>query len=70
MKKVIDTGNRSITLRQVKPVENIHRNQQSFLEISPMGKEVHPSHNIQGHVYENHGKAMHAYPFDNMAITH
>ena len=69
MKKVIDTGNRTITPSQVKPVENIHRNQQSFLEISPMRKEVHPSHNIQDHVHENHGKAMHTYPFD-MARTH
>ena len=28
------------TLSEVKPVENIHKNLQSFLEISPVQKEV------------------------------
>ena len=34
MKKVIDRGKRSKTLSEVKPVENINKNLQSFLEIS------------------------------------
>ena len=40
MKKVIDTGKRSKTLSVVKPVENIIKNLQSFLEISPVQNEV------------------------------
>ena len=40
MKKVIDRGKRSKTLSKVKPVENISKNLQSFLKISPMQKEV------------------------------
>ena len=39
MKKMIDRGKRSKTLRVVKPVEN-SKNPQSFLEISPVQKEV------------------------------
>ena len=35
MKKVIDRGERSKTLSEVKPVENISKNLQSFLERSP-----------------------------------
>ena len=34
MKKVIDRGKRSKTPSEVKPVENINKNPQSFLEIS------------------------------------
>ena len=51
-KKVIDRGKRSKTLSEVKPVENISKNLQSFLEISPMQKEVRPSDKLQDHVYE------------------
>ena len=40
IKKVIDRGKRSKTLCEVKPVENISKNPQSFLEISPMQKEL------------------------------
>ena len=40
MKKVIDRGKRSKTLSEVRPVENINSNLQSFLEISPVQKEV------------------------------
>ena len=40
MKKVIGRGKRSKTLSEVKPVENISKNLQSFLEKSPMQKEV------------------------------
>ena len=46
MKKVIDTGKRSKTLSEVKPVENITKNPQSFLQISPVEKEVLPSHKL------------------------
>ena len=46
---MIERGKRSKTLSEVKPVENIRKNLQSFLEISPMQKEVLPSHNLQDH---------------------
>ena len=36
----------SKTLSEVKPVENISKNLQSFLEISPVQKEVFPSHKL------------------------
>ena len=39
-KKVIDRGKRSKTLSEVKPVKNISKNLHSFLEISPMQKEI------------------------------
>ena len=39
-------------LSQVKPVENISKNLQSFLEIIPMQKKVLPSNKLQDHVYE------------------
>ena len=42
-KKLIDKGKRSKTMSEVKSVENISKNLQSFLEISPMQKEVLPS---------------------------
>ena len=50
MKKVIDRGKRSMTLSEVKPVGNISKNPQK--EISPMQKEVLPSHKLQGHAYD------------------
>ena len=52
MKKVIDRGKRSKTLSEVRPVKNISKNQQSFLEISPMEKEVFLLHKLQDHAYE------------------
>ena len=52
MKKVIDRGKRIKTLSEVKQVENISKNVQSFLEISPMEKEDLPSHKLQDHAYE------------------
>ena len=52
MKKVIDRGKRSKTLSEVKPVENINKNLQSFLEISPVQKEVLLSHKLRDHAYE------------------
>ena len=57
MKEVIDRGKRSKTLSEVKPVENISKNPQSFLVISPMQDEVlfhinceimHASNNLFG----------------------
>ena len=36
MKKMIDKGKRSKTLSEKEPVENISKNLQRFLEISPM----------------------------------
>ena len=49
---MIDRGKRSKTLSAVKPVENINKNLQSFLEISPVQKEVILSHKLRDHVYE------------------
>ena len=49
MKKVINRGKRSKTLSEVKLVKNIGKNLQSFLEISPMQKEVLLSHKLQDH---------------------
>ena len=51
-KKVIDRGKRSKTLSEVKPVENISKNLQSFLEISPVQKEDLLSHKLRDHAYE------------------
>ena len=47
MEKVIDRGKRSKRLSEVMPVENISKNRQSFLEISPVLKEVLSSHNCE-----------------------
>ena len=38
--KMMDRGKGSMTLSEVKPVENISKNLQCFLEISVMQKEV------------------------------
>ena len=51
-KKMIDRGKRSKTLSEVKPVENITKNLQSFLEINPVQKEVLPQHKLRDHAYE------------------
>ena len=40
MKKVTDRGKRSKTMSEVKPVENITKNLQSLVEISPMQNKV------------------------------
>ena len=50
--KVIDRGKRCKTLSEVKPVENISKNLQSFLEIGAMQKEVLLSHKLGDHAYE------------------
>ena len=52
MRKVVARGKRSKILSELMPVKNISRNLQSFLEISPVQKEVLPSNKLQGHVYE------------------
>ena len=51
-KKVINRGKRSNTLSNVKPVKNVSKNLQSFLEISLVLKEVLPSHKLQDHLCE------------------
>ena len=52
MKKVIDRGKRSTTLTEVKPVGNICKNPQSFLEIRHVEKDALPSHKLPDHAYE------------------
>ena len=52
MKKVIDRRKISNALSEVKPVENVSKNLQSFLEISPEQKEVLLSHELRDHSYE------------------
>ena len=46
-KKVIDRRKRSKTMSEVKLVKNISKNPLSFLEISPVKKEVLLSHKLQ-----------------------
>ena len=52
MKKVVDRGKRSKTLSEVNLVKNMSKNLQSFLDISPVQKEVFPSHKLQDNAYE------------------
>ena len=47
MKKVINRGKRGKTLSEEKPVKNISKNLQSFLEISPIQKKVLLSHKLE-----------------------
>ena len=49
---MIDRGKASKTLSEVKPVKNISKNLYNFLEVSPVQKEVIPSHKLQDHAYE------------------
>ena len=49
---MIDKGKISKTLSELKPVKNISKNRQNFLEISPVQKEVLLSHKLRDHVYE------------------
>ena len=51
-KKEIHRGKISKTLSEVKPVEIISKNLQSFPEIRPMQKEFLPSNKLQDHAYE------------------
>ena len=50
--KVIDTGKRSKTMSEAKPVKNISKNLLSFLEISFIKKEICPLHKLQDQAYE------------------
>ena len=43
---------KSKTLSEVKPVENIRKNLQSFLESFPVQKEVLHSHKLQDYAHE------------------
>ena len=49
---MISRGKRLKTLSEVKPVENISKNLQSFQEIGAMQKELLPSHRLEDHAYE------------------
>ena len=49
--KLINRGKRCKTLSQVKLVENISKNPQSFLEINPVEKEFLHPHKLQNHAY-------------------
>ena len=51
-KKVIDREKRRKTLSEVKLAENVTKNLLSFLEISPVEKELLLSHKLQDHAYE------------------
>ena len=51
-KKVINIRKRSNTLKEVKPVKNINKNLESFLDIPLLQKEVSPSNKLQDHAYE------------------
>ena len=51
-KMVIDRAKRRKTLSEVKLVENVGKNPQSFLEISFVQKEVLVSHKLQDHANE------------------
>ena len=50
---MINREKRSKALSKVKLVEDISRNLQSVLEISPVQKEVLPLHKLQDHAYES-----------------
>ena len=52
MKKMINREKASKTLDEVKPVKNISKNLQSFVEVSPVQNEVLLSHKLQDHAYE------------------
>ena len=51
-KKVTDRGKRRETLSEVKSVENIIKNLQTFLQIHPVQKDVLLSHKLQEHAYK------------------
>ena len=51
--KVIYRGKRTKTLGEGKPVENISKNPQRFVEISPVQKEVLLSHKMSGRILSN-----------------
>ena len=49
---VIDRGKRSDKQNEVRPNKNINKNPQNFLGISPVQKEVRPSHKHHDHAYQ------------------
>ena len=49
---MIDRAKRSETLDEVKVVENLNKNPENFLEMSPLQKEVLLSNKLQDHAYE------------------
>ena len=51
-KKVIDREKRSKALNEVKPVENMSKNLQSFLDTTRVQKQVLLLHKLEDHVYE------------------
>ena len=51
-KKVINIIKRSNTLKEVKPVKNINKNLESFLDIPLVQKEVSPSNKLEDYAYE------------------
>ena len=51
-KETINKRKISKTLNELKLVKNINKNSESFLEVSPVQKQVPPSHKLQDHVYE------------------
>ena len=51
-KETINKRKISKTLNELKLVKNINKNSESFLEVSPVQKQVTPSHKLQDHVYE------------------
>ena len=51
-KKVINSRKTGKTMSEVKPVENISKNLQSFLEIISVQKDVLLSHKLQDHAYK------------------
>ena len=51
-KKTIDRLKRSKTLSEAKPVQNVSKNPQSFLETGPVQKELLLSQKLQDHAHE------------------
>ena len=49
---MINRGERTKTLSEVKPVKNINKNLKSFLDVSLVQKEVLLSNKLQDHTYE------------------
>ena len=45
-------GRRSKTLNEVKPVENISKNPDNFLDINPFQKKIPPSHRLEDLAHE------------------
>ena len=45
---------KSKALNEVEPVKNINKNLKSFLEISPVQKEILSLHKLQNHAQEQH----------------